>query len=128
MLAYRDHLCNGSKQVYKITYPNGQIYIGSDLTGSVTYFGSPSAKDRIAADRGEHVNDFTARKTILWESETATKAEVLAMEIKLIRRITTGAPRISVNRTNRTVDRTAYSHAARRSDSGLERFRLPKTR
>jgi hypothetical protein len=32
------------KQVYKITYPNGKIYVGSDLTGTLTYFGSPSAK------------------------------------------------------------------------------------
>jgi hypothetical protein len=27
-----------NKQVYKITYPNGKIYIGMDVTGSVTYF------------------------------------------------------------------------------------------
>jgi hypothetical protein len=55
------------KQVYKITYPNGKIYVGMDVTGSVTYFGSPSAKVRIAAELGEHVNDYTARKQILWE-------------------------------------------------------------
>lgn len=37
------------KQVYKITYPVGKIYVGSDLTGTLTYFGSPSARARIAA-------------------------------------------------------------------------------
>jgi hypothetical protein len=26
--------------IYKITYPNGKIYIGKDLTNSVNYFGS----------------------------------------------------------------------------------------
>lgn len=36
------------KQVFKITYPNGKIYVGMDLTGAITYFGSPSAKERIA--------------------------------------------------------------------------------
>jgi hypothetical protein len=41
------------------------IYVGMDLTGSVTYFGSPSAKERIAADLGENVRDYTARKQIL---------------------------------------------------------------
>ena len=51
---------------------------------SVTYFGSPSAKERIAADLGEHVNDYTARKQILGERDTATDAEVRAMEVKLI--------------------------------------------
>jgi hypothetical protein len=25
------------KQVYKITYPNGKIYVGMDLTGSLLY-------------------------------------------------------------------------------------------
>ena len=28
------------KVVYKITYPNGKIYIGKDLTDSINYFGS----------------------------------------------------------------------------------------
>jgi hypothetical protein len=31
------------KQVYKVTYPNGKIYVGMDLTGTISYFGSPSA-------------------------------------------------------------------------------------
>jgi hypothetical protein len=70
-----------------ITYPNGKIYVGMDLTGSVTYFGSPSAKERIAADLGDHAHDYTARKQILWESDTSTDAEVRAMEVTL-----TGAP------------------------------------
>ena len=56
------------KQVYKITYPNGKIYVGSDLTGTLTYFGSPTAQERIAADLAEHRLDLTARKEILWES------------------------------------------------------------
>ncbi|MCX7007781.1 MAG: GIY-YIG nuclease family protein, partial [Kiritimatiellaeota bacterium] len=29
------------KVVYKITYPNGKIYIGKDLTDTIGYFGSP---------------------------------------------------------------------------------------
>ena len=28
------------KQVYKITYPNGKIYVGMDLTGTLLYMGS----------------------------------------------------------------------------------------
>jgi hypothetical protein len=71
-------------QIYKITYPNGKIYIGMDVTGSVTYFGSPTAKARIAADLGDQVNDYSARKTILWESDTATDAECRAMERQMI--------------------------------------------
>jgi hypothetical protein len=89
------------KQVYKITYPNGKIYIGMDLTGSVTYFGSPSAKARIAADLGDHVYDYTARKQILWESVTATDAEVRAMEVKLIREHRANDPAVGYNLTPR---------------------------
>ncbi len=29
------------KQVYKITYPTGKIYIGKDSIGSARYMGSP---------------------------------------------------------------------------------------
>jgi hypothetical protein len=32
------------KQIYKITYPNGKIYVGMDLTGTLTYFGTPKRK------------------------------------------------------------------------------------
>jgi hypothetical protein len=53
--------------VYKITYPNGKIYVGSDLTGTLTYFGSPSAKakQQIFAEHADHRLDFTVRKQIL---------------------------------------------------------------
>jgi hypothetical protein len=58
-----------------------------DLTGTLLYMGSPSAHKQIAADLGLESNrfDLTLRKEILWESETASDAEVRAMEIKLIR-------------------------------------------
>ena len=32
------------KWIYKITYPNGKIYIGKDLTGTFRYFGSVDNK------------------------------------------------------------------------------------
>lgn len=99
------------KQVYKITYPNGKIYVGVDLTGSISYFGSPSDKARIEADLGDARLDFTARKTILWESETATKAESLAMERRKI--IETGAnnPSIGYNKTPRFKSAPATDYA-----------------
>jgi len=54
------------KIIYKITYPNGKIYIGKDLTDSINYFGSASSK-LIEKDfsRDERM-DFTIRKEILW--------------------------------------------------------------
>lgn len=32
------------KLIYKITYPNGKVYIGKDLTDSIDYFGSANSK------------------------------------------------------------------------------------
>ena len=94
------------KQVYKITYPNGKIYVGMDLTGTPTYFGSPSAHEQIAADLElePHRFDLTLRKEILWESETATDAEVRAMEIKLIVEHRANDPTVGYNRTPRWRD------------------------
>jgi hypothetical protein len=87
------------KQVYKITYPNGKIYIGMDLTGTVLYMGSPSQAARIAADLALTPQrfDLSFRKEILWESETATDAEVRAMEIKLIGEHRANDPAIGYN-------------------------------
>lgn len=68
------------KVVYKITYPNGKIYIGQDVTDSINYFGSASS-ELIARDfTPEQRNDFTVRKQILWESDTTSPKEVSAKE------------------------------------------------
>jgi len=91
------------KQVYKITYANGKIYVGMDLTETLTYFGTPSAKakERIVADLDVHRLDLTVRKEILWESETATDTEVRAIEIKVIRETGANNPAIGYNLTPR---------------------------
>jgi hypothetical protein len=44
---------------------------------------------------------MTARKEILWESETATDAEVRAMEIEKIRELRANDPAIGYNVTPR---------------------------
>jgi hypothetical protein len=93
------------KQVYKITYPNGMIYVGMDLTGAISYFGSPGNKVRMAADLAEYRLDLTVRKQILWESETATDAEVRAMERRLIVETRANDPDIGYNLAPRWIAR-----------------------
>src|SRR5437868_6094722 len=90
------------KVVYMITYPNGKIYIGSDLTDSANYFGSASS-ELIAMDftRDER-RDFSVRKQILWESVEATKSEVLRVEGEYIRMHRSNEPSIGYNRTHRS--------------------------
>ena len=59
--------------VYKVTYPNGKIYVGKDLTNTLTYFGSVQAA-LVAADfTDEQHRDFTIRKEILMESDSVAE-------------------------------------------------------
>jgi hypothetical protein len=72
------------KIIYKITYPNGKIYVGQDITNSINYFGSASS-DLIALDFTEEDREsFTITRDILWKSENATKSEVNKKEIEFI--------------------------------------------
>jgi hypothetical protein len=91
------------KQIYKITYPNGKIYVGMDLTGTALYMGSPSAYEQIIADLELVPERFEVKlcKEVLWESETATDAEVRAMEMKLIRETGANDPAIGYNKLPR---------------------------
>jgi hypothetical protein len=86
--------------VYKITYPNGKIYIGQDVTNSINYFGSASSA-LIAADfTWEQRQIFTITREILWSSETATRAEVTLREVDLIRQYGSNNPAIGYNRSS----------------------------
>ncbi len=87
------------KIIYKITWPNGKIYVGSDLTDSITYFGSPD-KRLIEADfpSREARRDMAVRREILWESEVASSAEVLRKERELIIAFHANDPTVGYNR------------------------------
>jgi hypothetical protein len=89
------------KQVYMLTYPTGKIYIGKDSFGSYRYFGSPD----ISVINEDFKNlplevqkDYSVRKTILWESETATEEELARMEVEYIRKHQSNNPDIGYNR------------------------------
>ncbi len=86
------------KVVYKITYPNGKIYVGQDVTDSINYFGSASSA-LIAMDfTREQRRDFTIRREILWESESASDAEVTRKEIEYVVALQANNPAIGYNR------------------------------
>jgi hypothetical protein len=87
-----------TKIIYKITYPNGKIYVGMDLTNSINYFGSASST-LIAEDfTPEQRLDFTIRRQILWFSETASNGEVARKEIQFIRELRSNDPSVGYNR------------------------------
>jgi hypothetical protein len=84
--------------VYKITYPNGKIYIGQDRTDTLTYFGSVDKRLDEQDFAPEQRRDFTIRKQILWESETASHSEVSRGEVEFIRALRSNDPAVGYNR------------------------------
>jgi len=85
--------------IYRITYPNGKIYIGQDRTNSINYYGSASS-ELIAKDfTPEQRNSFTVTRDILWESETATRSAVNQKEIEFINLYCSNDPAIGYNRS-----------------------------
>ena len=86
------------KVVYRITYPNGKIYVGQDVTNSLCYFGSPSSKHVMADFSEDQRRSFTVTKDILWESETASRQDVNEMERYFIEALQANNPDIGYNR------------------------------
>ncbi len=83
------------KIIYKITYPNGKIYIGKDLTNSINYFGSANSK-LIEKDFNDYErNDFTIRREILFSSSDTN--EINKKEVELIILNKSNNPEIGYN-------------------------------
>lgn len=70
------------KVIFKITYPNGKIYVGKDLTDSINYFGSARGALIEKDFTREQRRDFVIQREILWESETASDAEDNQKEVE----------------------------------------------
>lgn len=85
--------------VYKVTFPNGKIYVGKDIGHNghtIRYFGSWDA-DRVGADfTKEDLCDFTLRREILFES--SDKVEVGRREMALIVELESNNPAKGYNR------------------------------
>lgn len=85
--------------VYKITFPNGKIYIGKDISDgghSLRYFGSWNNEIVMNDFDDEELRDFTVKKEILFES--CDKNEVNQKEYELIRLYKAHDPLIGYNR------------------------------
>lgn len=89
------------KQIYLLTYPTGKIYVGKDSIGSARYMGSPDMNlvnaDFMNLPESARM-DYSVRKQILWQSETATEQELAAKEIEYIRQYRANDPTVGYNR------------------------------
>lgn len=86
------------KVIFKITYPNGKIYIGKDLTNDTNYFGSANGKLIDQDFTKEERRFFSITKEIIWESSHATNREVHEKEMELIIKFESNNPLIGYNR------------------------------
>ena len=91
--------CSIMKVIYKITYPNGKIYIGQDLTDTINYFGSANSKLIEKDFTREQRQDFTIRKEILQEfPDTTDNSEVYRCEVDFIIKLGSNDPSKGYNR------------------------------
>lgn len=86
------------KVIYKITYPNGKIYVGKDLIYDLNYFGSANGKLIEADFSWEEQQVFCIKKEILWFSDVATNREVHLKEFEFIRKLNSNNPVLGYNR------------------------------
>jgi len=95
------------KFIYKITYPNGKIYIGQDRTDSINC--CPKG-ELIASDFDrEERQRFTVTREIVWESDTASRSQVNKKEIALIREYSANDPAVGYNRWPKFRSRPTHS-------------------
>lgn len=85
--------------IYKITYPNGKVYVGQDRTRDVNYFGSADSFT-IAADFPTWMwDDFTITKTILEHVPDISIRDLNALEARWIKALRSNDPGVGYNRT-----------------------------
>ena len=74
------------------------VQAGKDLTNTLNYFGSADNTFLEKDFSREQQRDFTIRKEIIWESETASDREVNQKEVELINQYKSNDPAVGYNR------------------------------
>jgi len=86
------------KVIYKITYPNGKIYVGKDSTGdNLRYFGSPDRDYLESNFTWEQQQDITLRKEILFSSDDISEFELSKKEAEFIEQLGANNPEKGFN-------------------------------
>ena len=93
--------------VYKITYPNGKIYVGCDSYGSPRYFGSPNRTLLMSDFTFEQYSDFTVRRQVLWSLDAApdnveARKEMRTKEGEFIKALRSNDPAVGYNQSHRS--------------------------
>ncbi|QTR54908.1 hypothetical protein [Thiothrix unzii] len=93
--------------VFKITFPNGKIYVGSDTASTARldffkYFGSPrKAKTDMLHELGAYLTTgdaYVLQKEILYAQENVKVGDILRVEQQYIKALNAKDPSIGYNR------------------------------
>ena len=93
--------------VFKITFPNGKIYVGSDTARTARfdyfkYFGTPiKSKAEMLDELGKYLNKsypYIVKKEILYAQENVRIGDVLKKEQRMIEEFKSREPNIGYNR------------------------------
>ncbi len=83
--------------IYKITYPNGKIYIGQDRTDDINYFGSAKSLLIEQDFTREQRKRFTITKEIILECENMEVCDLNKKEVEFIRLYESNDPKKGYN-------------------------------
>jgi len=93
--------------VFKITFPNKKIYIGSDTASTARlnffkYFGTPQkAKTEMLSEMGEYLTGskaYVLKKEILHAQENVRVGDILQIEQQFIKALNAKDPSVGYNR------------------------------
>lgn len=93
--------------VFKIIFPNGKIYVGSDTASTARldffkYFGTPQkAKNEMLSEMEEYlagIKEYVVKKEILYSQENVRVGDILQIEQKFIKSLNAKDPSIGYNR------------------------------
>ncbi|APJ05162.1 hypothetical protein AXG55_10730 [Silvanigrella aquatica] len=88
----------GYKIIYKITYPNKKIYIGSDFTDNFNYFGSVNEKFLRDDFSRDEIQKFKITKDIIFEEIDIDYFVLLIKEKEFIIKYESNNPLIGYNK------------------------------
>jgi len=93
--------------VFKVTFPNGKIYVGSDTAMEASldffkYFGSPQkAREDMQRELGEYLSGdepYMLSKAILFSQNDVRVGDVLKVEQAYIKALNAKDPQVGYNR------------------------------
>lgn len=84
-------------QVFRVTFPNGKIFIGYDMIGQICYFGGFDSARIQEELKPFKYSKVSLQKELLWESETATEDEVLKTNERYVSIFRSNDPDIGYN-------------------------------